>query len=561
MDLSDRPLDTTVLRFGTFVLDTPRALLTRDGIEVPLRPKTYLLLSTLAANAGRVVGKQQLLAAVWPGLVVTDDSLSQCVNELRAALDDREQALIRTVSRRGYRFDPPAPGTRPLPTAPAAVAAQTPSRQRSTWLASGLVAATLAALIAGLQYGGALTRDGVSTERRSIAVLPFADLSEERRAYFADGVSEDLVTELAGLPGVLVVGKASAVKAAGPNVDIRKLGRDLNVHYALTGSLRRAGTAVQINAQFASTGSGAVLWSERFDYPSDADWAWQRDIARRIARALDIKLADAAALARSRRQAELIDAVMQGQHLMRTSTSPADMLRARVHFEAALAIDPDSVNALCGVAQTYVSQIRGLWSDDREGQLAKAERAVEHALALAPDSPMAIYTRGHVLAIRGRLAEALRSYEKVVELRPGDSWSHTRIGLTKLDLGRLDEVAAHIALAQRLNPFEPTLVAFGHIIAGTADFHLQRNDGAYEHFRQSVALNGKNPGPWLFMAALDGLRDRPAQAAENLEQVRRLRPGLTVGALRQANGLIDAGPNRNGRERFYAGLIKAGMAD
>ena len=333
------------------------------------------------------------------------------------------------------------------------------------------------------------------------------------------------------------------------------------MRYALTGSLRRAGTAVQINAQFASTDSGAVLWSERFDYTSDADWAWQRDIARRIARALDLKLADAAAVARGQRQAELIDAVMQGQHLMRTSTAPADMLRARSHFEAALAIDPDSVNALCGVAQTYVSQVRGLWSDDREGHLTKAERAVERALALASDNPMAIYTRGHVLAIRGRLAEALSSYEKVVELRPGDSWSHTRIGLTKLDLGRLDEVAAHVAAAGRLNPFEPTLIAFGHIIAGTADFHLQRDDAAYERFRQSVTLNGKNPGPWLFMAALDGLHDRPALAAENLEQVRRLRPSLTVGGLKQANIGVDSGANRIGRERFYAGLIKAGMAE
>ena len=154
------------------------------------------------------------------------------------------------------------------------------------------------------------------------------------------------------------------------------------MRYALTGSLRRAGTAVQINAQFASTDSGAVLWSERFDYPSDADWAWQRDISQRIARALDVKLADAAAVARSRRQAELIDAVMQGQHLMRRSTAPADILRARGHFEAALQIDPDSVNALCGLAQTYISQRRGLWSDDR-GRPSRAGRTRRRTRARA----------------------------------------------------------------------------------------------------------------------------------------------------------------------------------
>ena len=159
------------------------------------------------------------------------------------------------------------------------------------------------------------------------------------------------------------------------------------------------------------------------------------------------------------------------------------------------------------------------------------------------------------------MTEALRSYESGVELRPSDSWAHARIGLTKLDLGRLDEVAAHVAAAQRLNPFEPTLVAFGLIIAGTADFHLQRDDAAYERLRQSVALNAKNPGPWLFMAALDALHDRPAEAAENLEQARRLRPSLTVGALKQANTRVDCGRQPRGRERFYAGLIKAGMAE
>ncbi|MCG3189155.1 MAG: hypothetical protein LKCHEGNO_01428 [Burkholderiaceae bacterium] len=564
MDPSSQSSEAGVISFGPFVLDCPRALLTRDGVAVPLRPKTFALLCTLTADAGRVVGKQKLLAAAWPGLVVTDDSLSQCVNELRAALGDRDHNLIKTVSRRGYRFDAPLQASAAdgrVPAAPAAPAPAWPPPRRARWLGATVAAGlAIAALAAFIQLRDAQA-PAASAARRSIAVLPLADFSDERRAYFADSVTEELVTELAGLPGILVVGSKSAAVSAGPQGDLRKLGRDLNVRYALTGNLRRNGGAVQINAQFAATDSGEVLWSERFHYPSGAEWAWQRDIARRIAQTLQLKLADAQAVARGHRQAEAIDAVMQGQHIMRTSTAPADVLRARGHFEAALALDADSVGALCGLAQTYVAQLRGLWSDDREGHLQRAERAVDKALALDSGSPMALYTRGHVLAMRGRLEEALRSYEKVVALRPGDSWAHTRIGLTKLDLGRPSEVAAHVAEAKRLNPFEPTLSAFGHLIAGSAEFHLQRDDDAYEHMRQSAALNGNNPAPWLYMAALDGLRDRPEAATRNLEQARRLRPNLTVGALKQASRLADAGPNRAGRERFYVGLIKAGMAE
>ncbi|MBE7425340.1 MAG: winged helix-turn-helix domain-containing protein [Ideonella sp.] len=564
MDPSNRSPEPGVLSFGPFVLDNPRALLTRDGAAVPLRPKTFALLSALAADADRVVGKQKLLATVWPGLVVSDDSLSQCVNELRVALDDRDHNLIKTVSRRGYRLDlpPQAPAADTgAPTAPPASAQAPTLPRRARWLGATVAAAlTIAALGAFMQSRDAQA-PAAGAVRRSIAVLPLSDLSEERRGYFADGVTEDLVTELAGLPGMLVVGSKSAAVSAGPQGDLRKLGRDLNVRYALTGSLRRNGTAVQINAQFAATDSGAVLWSERFDYPTGAEWTWQRDIARRIAQTLHLKLADAEAILRGHRQAEAIDAVMQGQHIMRTSTAPADVLRARGHFEAALALDTGSVNALCGLAQTYAAQLRGLWSDDRETHLQQAERAVERALALDSGSPMALYTHGHVLALRGRLEEALRSYEKVVELRPGDSWAHTRIGLTKLELGRLSEVAAHVAEAKRLNPFEPTLRALGHFIAGSAEFHLQRDDDAYEHMRQSAALNGQNPAPWLYMAAMDGLRDRPEAATRNLEQARRLQAGLTVGALKQANRRADEGPNRAGRERFYAGLTKAGMTE
>lgn len=550
----------SVSLFGSFALDAGRAALTRGGAHVALRPKTFALLSYLAAHPGRVVGKEELLAAVWPGVVVNEESLSQCVRELRAALGNDGQQLIRTVARRGYLFDTvvetPAP----------AVAHATPpqrDRYRAGWAIAG------AALLAGLTLAVQRTGPPVGVDqalkaRRSIAVMPFSELGPDGRGRFAEAITEDLITDLAKLPDTLVVARASTAAVAARQTDIVKIARELRVRHVLNGSVRRDGTAVQVNVQFVSSENGAVLWSERFEYFDLADWAWQRDIGTRIARVLDVRMTAAAAgqsAVHGGQRLDAIDATLQGQHALRNFVGRADLLRGRAHFENALAIEPDSAIALTGLAQSYLSEMEaGLGLGVQS--VALAEQAIARALAVAPDYLPAQCLTGHVLRERGDPEGALQVYQKVVAANPSEAWSHARIGAMKLRLGRAEEVAGHTDTAMRLSPFETALVGYSHFHAGAAEYYLGREDAAYERMRQSAAV-GPHPAQYaafLWLASLDALHGRGQEARSHAAQVLRLRPYWTIHLWRIATAPVD--PRlQAGRERFDEGLRLAGLPE
>ena len=234
-----------VWRFDRFTLDLRRSvLLAADGTELALRPKSFAVLRHLAENAGRLCAQDRILQAVWPGVFVTEDSVAQCVKEIRRALGDSEQRLLRTLPRRGYllaaevtRLDdlgaaavPPSPGPAPLPAS-----------------------------------------------RPMLVVLPFASLAgDAEEAYFADGITEELTTALSHARWFSVIARNSAFTYKGRAVDVRQVGGELGVGYVLEGSVRKAGGRVRIAAQLCEAEAGRSIWAGRFDAPED----WRRRAAR-----------------------------------------------------------------------------------------------------------------------------------------------------------------------------------------------------------------------------------------------------------------------------------------
>ena len=258
------------LRFDPYVLDLERGCVLAGNEEIAIRPKTFEFLRYLVSNPGRLVSKDELLTAVWPNVIVSEDSLVQCVTELRRALQDHDQHLIKTVQRRGYRFEAAVSAESPA-AVPQAADAPTrsatddpPTRHDRRKIgrprhAMMLIAiGTLAMLIATLGAVGWWFKVGnpfTTLPPFSVVVLPFNNVSgDPDQDYFAAGVTVDLTTDLSRLPGMFVISPATAQTFNGKSIDARQVGRDLNVRYLLEGSVHPSGNQLRINVRVGRCG-------------------------------------------------------------------------------------------------------------------------------------------------------------------------------------------------------------------------------------------------------------------------------------------------------------------
>src|SRR5712671_4482394 len=223
-----------MFRFEGYTLDIACGALRTADRDLELRPKAFEVLRYLLENADRIVTKQELMKAVWPNVIVTDQALTHCVGEVRQAIGDSEKTLIKNIPRRGYRFTAPV-----VRVATGAAAASPDSGPRS---------------------------QPPLLDRPSIAVLPFANLSgDPQQDYFSDGITEDITTELARFSELMVIGRNSAFQYKGKAVDLRQVGRELGARYLLEGSVRRSGDRIRITAQLIDAVIGAHRWAERYD--------------------------------------------------------------------------------------------------------------------------------------------------------------------------------------------------------------------------------------------------------------------------------------------------------
>jgi DNA-binding winged helix-turn-helix (wHTH) protein/TolB-like protein/Tfp pilus assembly protein PilF len=555
-----------VLAFGEFVLDAARATCMLAGVAVPLRPKAFALLLHLARNPDRVLSKTELLANVWPGVVVGDDSLSQCINELRAALGERGPALIRTVARRGYRFDavvesgvpPPADPMRPVESAKRAAG-------WSRW-AAACGAALLLLLVGAPGVGELYAPAGIDVElanRRSLAVMPFADLGEPATPYLAEGITLEILTDLARLPDALIVtGGAPTPGARTIAADVRRYGRDLGVRHVLFGSARRDGERIQVIAQMARTDDGALLWSERFDYDRPADWNWVRDVSRRVAATLDVKLGEAAfdSVRRDARNGTAIDEWMRATYLKRRVRSRDDLLEARRHFEAAVAADPQSVNALAGLACTHLDEVVYRWSPSRTESFAAARELALRAIALDPNHAVALSILGDVAAFSSDFDTALDYIRRALQRNPNDYHVQRDISAVMYWSVRLDEVAPYAEMALRLGPMDPDNVAKAYSILGYTQLIQGHDEDAYRSLRLSVQASSMLPGPRSGLIAAAALTGRMDEAHRRVAELMRDRPDMTIAGLRRA-GFIRTEAFRAAHARYLEGLRLAGLPE
>ena len=545
MDAEALPKSSPSLCFGRFELDLQRGTLKADGRVITLRPKTFALLAHFAKHPGRLIAKTELMEAVWPNVVVTDDSLTQLIGELRAVLDT--PGVIQTVARRGYRMEPPEQPAKPSSS----------TRHRRAVIVGFATLASGASL--SLWWVREAARplrslDSAIAAQRMVAVLPFTEVSGVPSKLPADTITEDVSMAIARIPDVLVFANSSTAGF----VDPINAARVLKATHVLSGSIERSDGSALIRARLLDARRGAMLWSERFEGDGNSTAAWQRDIAQRIAQSIDVQMRDPL------RDDQLdmpppVAEIRKGVFLAIHAGTREELLRARALLESALAADPESVVALTFWAFTNTQEVMRHWSTDREKQIEKAAAALDRAMALRRDYWPVYFHRSFVLYLQGHIDEAAKACEAVLTLWPNEPHALQRLGFYRLQQGRASEVASAVQLAMRLNPLESTQTASGHFYIGMALFHQRLDDESYAQMQAANAADSRFSFSRAWMASIDALRGRDDDALVNLTEFERLLPNQTVAALR------DAETSKNTsywaeRQRFYSGLKKAGLA-
>jgi TolB-like protein/DNA-binding winged helix-turn-helix (wHTH) protein/Flp pilus assembly protein TadD len=566
------------LRFERYVLDLERGCLLAGGEEVPLRPKTFDLLRYLVGSPGRLVSKDELLAAVWPDVLVSEDSIVQCITELRRALGDHDQRLIKTVQRRGYRFEAsilfePNTSARHATSAPAEG-----DQPRKSWRTfpigvsrggRGLMLGAGAALplITAMIFVASWWSDSVDHLRAapplSIAVLPFANLSDDPgQEYFSDGVTQELTSELSRLPGVFVIAHATARTFKGKDIDARRIGRELNVRYLLEGSTRGLGDQVRVSAQLVSAGTGATVWAERFERARDELAIWEGEVIGRIANALNFRLTRLESERGLRERGgnpEAFDLTTRGWALVHAAKNPNNYLSARAHFERAVERDPEAVNALAGIAWTSAILVLDGWSNSPTLDNAAAESAAAKALALNPNHVIAHHVRGFLFRMQGRTSAARDAFSTAVAINPNFAPGYAQLGATELELGRPEPAIFAVERAIRLSPRDPSLGPWLAFV-GMARLHLGQYQDAVSWLTRAIDTGTPVARHNAYLSSALALAGNLPEARAVLADFRKILPSATISTLRRA--ALSTDPKFvEQQERFFEGLRTAGLPE
>ncbi len=527
------PPRTAPLRFAAFTLDLDGCTLSReDGVEIPLTRSEFVLLREFVRHPGRVLSRDYLLDALAGKRADPyDRSVDVLVGRLRRKIepDAKQPTLIVTVAGEGYKFATPVGGAAAPSAAPLAVAAPLPDKARPP--------------------------------RLSIVVLPLANMSgDPEQDYFVDGVTESLTTDLSRMRSCLVIGRNTAFTYKGKAVDLREIGRELNVRYVLEGSVQRVRDQMRVSVQLIDAESGNHLWAERFDKTLGDLFRMQDEIVARLANQLGAELASAEARrSRSAPNPDSFDLVCQGWACNYKGPTLENLSQARAFFERALALDPKNVEALVQTAMVDFHFAEYLFSEDRTSRLAGAEAALLDAIRLAPEHAGAHFALGPVLCVTGRAWEGIAACERALAIDQNLAAAHGAIGAFKAHVGRAEETEAHVREALRLSPRDSGAFHWLMFVGG-ANIVLGRYEEAVVWLERSIKANRNNPLCHFHLAGtfagLGRLEEAKAAARAGLA----LNPQFTVARFRAASAGYHADQAAR-HERFAEALRKAGVPE
>jgi TolB-like protein/class 3 adenylate cyclase len=408
---------------------------------------------------------------------------------------------------------------------------------------------------------GSATPGLVSAPRLSIVVLPFANIGgDPEQDYFVDGVTESLTTDLSRIGGSFVIARNTAFTFKGKAIDVKQLGRELNVRYVLEGSVQRGGNRLRVNVQLIDAETGNHLWAERFDKPVADLFDMQDEIVSRLANALDAQLIAAEAQrAEHSLHPDATDLIFLGRAWLNKGITPEYMVRARGFFDRALALDPSNIEAMVSMAQANIATGAAYFTDDQTVHLEAAEKGLIKVLNMAPQHARAHMFLGHVQGRTNRAAQGIAECERALALDRNLANAHASIGLTKSYIGRGEETEAHINEALRLSPRD-TFTFRWLFFGALAKLQLGADTEAVAWLRRSIEANRSYPLVHFILAAALALLGELGQARATAQAGLALDPDFTIRRFR-VNAPSDNPRFLATRQRLYEGMRMAGVPE
>ena len=395
----------------------------------------------------------------------------------------------------------------------------------------------------------------------SLIVLPFANIGGDlEQEHFVDGVTETLTTDLSRIRGSFVIGHNTAFTYKCKPVDLKSIGRALNVRYVLEGSVQRRGERMRINVQLLDAATGGHLWAERFDKPVADLFDMQDEIVARLAGTLNAQLVDAeAGRAERASQPDSIDLYFQGRAWLNKGSTAESRVQARGFFERALALDPGNIDARVGAAWVDVRTGNSYTSDDPAACFAAAEAALTKTLSLAPEHAMAHQVLGLTLISTNRAAQGIAECERALALDRNLAPAHGAIGLAKYSMGLAKETECHVQEALRLSPCDSSAYRW-MMYAGFAKLLLGADEEAVARLRRSVEMNRNFPLAHFHLAAALAHLGRLDEARSAVQAGLALDPTFTISRF-HARASSDNSTYLTQRERISDGMRKAGLPE
>jgi TolB-like protein/Flp pilus assembly protein TadD len=491
----------TYLLFDRFALDLTRGCLRAGDRDIELRRKVFEVLRHLAENAGRLVPKQELIDAVWPTVAVGDESLVQCIRELRNKLGDDDHRLIKLVPRRGYLLN------------------------------------------ATLKVAAHASEDSLLTEapalalpdRPSVAVLRFANVNgDPEQEHVAEGLAEDIITSLSRCDSLSVTARNSKFAYRGEAVDVRRIGRELGVHYVLEGCIRRTDDYLRVSVRLVETTAGVLVWADRFDGSACEVLKLQDRITECVVAAVEPTLQSAELVRLKRRLAVNPDTyalLVQAQALEGEYTSEGFTHAIRC-LEQAVAIDPSDARAMALAAFCYAERRQQGWSQDAEADTGEGLRHATRALEIGRHDANVLWMSA--FAVRALSADSYRARELVtrsLQLNPHSIMALTTAAWGEVFLGNPPGALELLQRAQRLSPRDPK-VWYMTAAAALAYFSMARYEEAARCAKRALAQNPRFAGSLRALAASLAKLGRVDDAAQVGQQLLTLDPRLTAMELR-----------------------------